>query len=275
MYPVDENFIPAMGMQLIAGRNFDPRLASDTSGAVIVNEAFLSMFNIPAGKAIGTLVRDAFGNSTSQKEIIGVVRNFHFTSMKNGVAPQLFVRPSSLDPRKIYIKLAAGNPAHTLAAIRNEWENIVPGVPMEYDFLDDTFNGFYQNEQRWMKIIGAAGAACIFLACLGLFGLAALAAVNRTKEMGIRKVLGASTFSLVRLLSADFLKLVALSIFIAVPIAWFGMHNWLQNYEYRIAVSPLTFVVVALSTLLLSFMTTAFHGVKSSQINPALHLRNE
>ena len=191
------------------------------------------------------------------------------------LCPQIFFQPPHLDARKFYVRIKEGDPSKSLAALQSNWKTIVPELPFQYSFLDEDFDRFYKAEERWSSIAGWAGAISIFLACLGLFGLAALTAVNRTKEIGIRKVLGASVVIIVGLLSKDFLKLVLIAVIIAIPCAWYGMYKWLQDYAYRINIGWWVFVITGLMALIIAFITVGFQAVKVALGNPVKSLRTE
>jgi len=171
--------------------------------------------------------------------------------------------------------LKPGNPGPALATLEKLWRTLAPGVPFQYDFLDDKFDQFYKAEMRWSRIVGWAGGISIFLACLGLFGLAALAAVNRTKEIGIRKVMGATAISIVGLLSKDFLRLVIIALVIASPIAWYFTNNWLEDYAYRIHINIWVFLGTGIVATGIALMTIGFQGIKAALVNPVNSLRNE
>ncbi|MBD0288055.1 MAG: ABC transporter permease, partial [Flavisolibacter sp.] len=253
VFPVDAGYLKTMGMQLIAGRDFDPDFASDTVNSVIVNEALLRDFGLTVQNAVGQqLMERAFGGAKMPRKIIGVVKNFNYSSLNQEVRPQLFYQPAQLDARRIFIRIKSGDPSNELKLLTATWKKIVPDFPLRYSFLDEDMNRFYKMEERWSNVAAWAGGISIFLACLGLFGLAALAAVNRTKEIGIRKVLGASVSVIVRLLSMDFLKLVLLAIIIATPLAWFLMHKWLQEYAYRINISWWVFAATGILALVIA-----------------------
>lgn len=274
-YPGDHNFLNALGMQLVAGRNFNPALASDTMNAVIVNEELVhSVLGTTIEKALGAKLLAAKENNPP-KTIIGVSRNFNFEDLTRNVRPQLFTRPANLEPTRIFVRLEAGDPAAKLAMLGNTWKKLVPDAPFEYSFVDEKFDNFYKSEERWSAIAGWAGGISIFLACLGLFGLAALTAVNRTKEIGIRKVMGATVAQLVGLLSKDFIKLIAVALVIAAPLAWYFMNGWLQSYAWRIDVTWWVFGATGLFAMLVAVTTIGIQATKAAMANPVNSLRNE
>jgi putative ABC transport system permease protein len=274
-YPGDYNFLNTMGMQLIAGRNFNPALASDSMNAVIVNEALVQdVLGIPIAEAPGKQLV-AMKGTNPPKIIIGVSRNFNFEDLTHTVRPQIFYRPAVMAPSRIYVRLQPGDPATKLALLGNTWKKLAPDAPFKYSFVDEKFDAFYKEEERWSAIAGWAGGISIFLACLGLFGLAALTAVNRTKEIGIRKVMGATVSQVVSLLSKDFIKLIAVALIIASPLAWYCMHNWLQAYAWRIDITAWVFVSTGLFAILVAVTTISLQAVKAALANPVKSLRTE
>ncbi|HLL44665.1 MAG TPA: FtsX-like permease family protein, partial [Segetibacter sp.] len=276
MYPVDADYLKVMGMQLIAGRDFNSALASDSTSSIIVNQALLKDFNLTLDNAIGQqLMQKRFEGGNEPKTIIGVVKDFNFSALKENIRPQMFLLPSTLNARKFFVRIDAGDPSKQLAAINMVWKSIVPDLPFKYSFLDEDFDRFYKSEERLGNIVGSAGTISIFLACLGLFGLTALAAVNRTKEIGIRKVLGAPVSAIVGLLSKDFLKLVVIAIVIATPVAWYFMNKWLQDYVYRVNISWAVFAIAGLLSTLIALVTISFQAIKAASANPVKSLRTE
>jgi putative ABC transport system permease protein len=274
-YPGDHNFLNTMGMQLVAGRNFNQAMALDTAGAVIVNEALVqNILGTTPEKALGVQLKNAKG-SQGAKTIIGVSRNFNFEDLTHAVRPQMFYRPAAMKPSRIFVRLQAGDPRRKLALLNNTWKKLVPDAPFEYSFVDEQFDNFYKNEARWSTIAGWAGGISIFLACLGLFGLAALAAVNRTKEIGIRKVMGATVTQVVSLLSKDFIKLIAVALVIASPLAWYVMHDWLQSYAWRINIGWWVFASTGAFAILVAVTTVSVQAFKAAVANPVKSLRTE
>ncbi len=274
-YPVDANFLNVFGIQLVAGRNFDRDIASDTVTSVIVNESLVKNgLNTTPEKALGMTLQNARGGQVS-KTIIGVVKDFHYEDLTRFVRPQLFFQPSVFKPSSFFVRIKSGDPANTLAMLQATWKSIVPELPFQYNFLDQKFDDFYKAEERWSNIIGLAGNICIFLAGLGLFGLASLAISNRTKEIGIRKVLGASLVNVVSLLCSGFIKLVVIAIVIASPIAWYAMNRWLQDFAYKIEIKWWMFVVTGLAAITMALLTVSIQAIKAALINPAKSLKSD
>jgi putative ABC transport system permease protein len=272
-YYVDPNYIDLMGIKLIAGRNFDPAIASDTVTSVIINESMMNDFGWTPQSAIGQKITGYADDLTP--EVIGVVKNFNFLSLSEKIEPQMFQQFHDYAPYKYFVKIKAGNPSVALGAIKKAWTDVAPELPLKYDFLDESLNRFYKSEARWSNVIGWAGGIAIFLACLGLFGLTALAAVNKTKEIGIRKVLGASSIRIVALLSKGFVRLLLLALLIASPLAWYFMNKWLQNFAYRISIGWWVFIIAGSLALLIAFITISFQAIKAAVANPVKSLRTE
>jgi putative ABC transport system permease protein len=272
-YTVDQDYLKLMGMKLIAGRNFDLSIPTDTINSVIINETLAeAVLGMSPEKAIGQQLK---GRRDKIITIIGVIKDFNFEPLTRAVRAQLFTMPADFTPRKFFVRVQAGDPSAALSKLQLTWKSIVPEFPFEYSFLDEDLNRFYKSEEKWSDIVGWAGGISIFLACLGLFGLAALAAVNRTKEIGIRKVLGASVAVIVRLIAKDFLKLVIIALLIASPIAWYFMDKWLQDYAYRIDIGWWVFVITGIAALLIAFATIGFQAIKAALANPVESLRTE
>jgi len=274
-YFIDGDYIKVMGMQLIAGRNFSRDIADDTSTSVVVNEAMVRDFGWTLQNAVGQKLTGYSEDKTHDPVVIGVVKDFNFRSLSQPVEPQMFQQFASYAPFKFFVRIRPGNPSVALAEIKKAWRSVVVDLPFKYDFVDEELNKFYKSEQRWSAIVGWAGVISIFLACLGLFGLATLAAVNRTKEIGIRKVLGASVTNIINLLSKDFVKLIAIALLIASPLAWYFMHNWLQDFAYRINIDWLVFIATGLSVVIIAILTISFQAIKAALTNPVKSLRTE
>ena len=269
---VAPGYIKVLGMQMVAGRDFDPAISDDTLHSVIINESMTREFGWTAQSAIGQSIK-GFTN-TLTPVVIGVVKDFTFQSLSKATGPYLFHQFKG-QPRQIFLRLRPGNPEEALASIQRSWSRVSPDIPFKYSFIDENIDRFYKAERRWSQIIGWAGGISVFLACLGLFGLVHLAAVNRVKEFGIRKVLGASVTSIVQLLSTDFIKLIVIALLVATPAAWYFMNRWLEDFAYRIQISWWVFAAAGLFALLIAICTIGFHAIKVAVRNPVNSLRTE
>lgn len=272
-YFVDHDYIPVMDMQMISGRNFDQKIAADSLTSVIINEETAKDFGWTNETAIGQPLTGYMESKTPV--VIGVVKNFNFRPLSEKIQPQIFHQFADYTPFKFFVRIKPGNPVPALAAMQKAWNHAEPVIPFKYDFLDESLNNFYKSEQRWGNIVGWAGGISIFLACLGLLGLTALAVVNRTKEIGIRKVLGASVISIVGLLSKDFVKLIIIALIVATPAAWYFMHKWLEGFAYRINIGWVVFAATGLFAVLIALITIGAQAVKAGLANPVKSLRTE
>ncbi|HUS00427.1 MAG TPA: ABC transporter permease [Chitinophagaceae bacterium] len=271
-YDVDENYIPALGIQLEAGRNFSKEFTTD-SGAVIINEAAATAFGWQEN-AVGRHISRT--NNKGEKEsytVIGVVKDFHFRSLHERISPLVMV----LDPDQgtLIVKLKTKDIAAITATLMNRWKELGAEEPLVYSFLDDRYNNTYKAELKTGMILGIFTGLTIFVACLGLFGLARFTAERRTKEIGIRKVLGSSVSGIVNLLSMEFLKLVCIAFVVAAPIAWFIMNKWLQDFAYRINISWWIFLIAAFLAIVITLLTISIQAIKAALSNPVKSLRTE
>lgn len=268
---VDEGFIPTYNIQLVKGRNFIGPNSSDTSSFVL-NQAAVRALGIQTDEeAIGKQFK--YGGRNGQ--IVGIINDFNFESLHQRILPLvLFNSTEQNDYGRISVKVS-GNTQQALQHIEATWKKYLPEVPFDYSFLDDRFADLYKAEQQQQVIFTTFAGIAIFIACLGLFGLSAFTITQRVKEIGIRKVLGASLGSIVALLSKDFLLLVAFAAIIAFPITWFAMHNWLSDFAYRIDISWWVFVIAAGIALLIAFVTISVQTIKAALANPVKSLRSE
>jgi len=269
---VDIDYIKVLGMQLIAGKNLEPALINDSTKPIVINETMMKAFGWNAQNAIGQQIKNFQGSTAI---VTGVVKNFNYRPLSEAVKNQVFETSTDKGYTHFYVRIGAGNPAQSLAVMQKAWNNAIPGVPMKYSFLDEDVNNYYKAEQRWSDMIGWAGGISIFLACLGLLGLVTLAAINRTKEIGVRKVLGASVPTIIALLSKDFLKLISISFVIASPVAWYFMNKWLQDYANRISISWTVFLFAGVFAVGIALITISFHAIKAALANPVKSLRTE
>jgi putative ABC transport system permease protein len=271
-WQIDYDYIKTLGMQVIKGRNFSKEFGSDSS-AIIINETTAKIigYKDPIGKQLFRAV-DQQGHIGAYT-IIGVVRNFNFETLHHEVGPLAF--ELSRGGGFASFKVGTDNINQLIAKIQSKWKSMAPGVPFSHRFLDDSFDEMYRSEQRVGKIALVFSVLAIFIACLGLFGLATFIAEQRTKEIGIRKVLGASVQGIVQMLSKDFMKLVAISFVIAAPTAWYFMNKWLQDFAYRINISWWIFVAAGLAALLIALVTVSFQAIRAAITNPVKSLRTE
>ena len=272
-YHVDENYIPTFDMKMASGRNFSKDFATDSS-AILLNETAAKALGWNNTTAIGkTIIRQNsdMGNNFPY-HVIGVVKNFNFRSLHEAVSP-LFM---SLKPEGgLIFKIKTTDVAGLLASMKKQWDSYNTSEPFTYNFIDDLFNKTYAVEQKTGAILNLFSIFTIFVACLGLFGLATYTAEQRTKEIGIRKVLGASVSQITGMLSKDFVKLVLIASVIAFPAAWWGMNKWLQSFAYRIHISWWVFAFAGIITLFIAMLTVSFQAIKAALANPVKSLRSE
>ena len=276
-YFVDADFIHLMGMKMLRGRGFDPQISSDTINSVIVNETLMKEFGWTYDNAVGQRIKGYYDDENDPRTpiVIGVVKDFNYFAYGAKISPQVFHQFSGYEPFRFFVRYRPGEPSIALSDIQQVWKNIAPDYPLKYNFLDEDLDRFYKSESRWSNIVGWAGGISVFLACLGLLGLASLAVANRAKEIGIRKVLGADLLTIVRLLSKDFMKLVMIAFLIAIPLAWMLMKNWLQDYSYRINMQWWVFALTAGLVVFLALITVSFQALRAALANPVKSLRTE
>ena len=270
----DFDYLDTLRMEMIEGRYFLKNRPADRN-SVILNEtaaAALGMEN-PVGKRI---IRGSLSSGGSEFfTIIGIVKDFHFESLHRKIRPiAVYLLPAE-DARYASVRIRAENIPRTLAFIANKWNKFVPGKPFEYFFLDDDFDRLYRAEKKVGKLFSAFAVLAVLVACLGLFGLASFTAEQRTKEIGIRKVLGASVPDIVTLLTKEFSRWVLLSNMIAWPVAYFAMNRWLQNFAYRTRIGPWVFLLAASAALFIAMITVSFQALKAATANPAIVLKYE
>jgi len=271
VWNVDYDYLKTMGMQMAKGRNFSKDFGSD-SNAVIINETTAKIlgYDDPVGKRIYTLLGQA---QTTSYNIIGVVKNFNYESLKETVGPlSLFLGKST---GLASFKVNATNIPEVLNEVESKWKTMAPGKPYSYRFLDAAFTDMYKDEQRIGKIVMIFSVLAILIACLGLFGLSTFIAEQRTKEIGIRKVLGASVQSIVQLISKEFMILVAIAFIIAVPVAWWAMSKWLTDFAYRVNMEWWVFALAGALALGIALATMSFQAIKTALMNPTKSLRAE
>jgi len=275
---VDPNFVETLGMQIVEGRNFSNDFTTDISAAYILNESAVKQIGLdnPVGKY--------FGRPTEKNEqgewdyergsVVGVIKDFHFRSLHEEIQPMvLFMMPEWFS--YLSVRIRPENISTTIDFVEKKWHEFDPNRPFDYFFLDEIFDQMYRAEQRFGNTFVAFSVLAVVIACLGLFGLASFMAERRTKEIGIRKVLGASIINIVSQLSKDFTKWVIFANLIAWPVAFFVMNKWLQNFAYQVGLSLDTFLVAGVLALLIALLTVSFHAIKAAISNPVDALRHE
>ncbi len=274
--PVERDYLKTFGMQLVAGTDFTEadvkeslKPEGEATFGYILNEAAVKELGWTPQQAVGRKV-----HLNVDGVVRGVVRDFHFASMRKQIGP-LVIFMEKLPGNQVMVKLTGNKLPETLAFVESKWKVLAPHRPFTYQFLDDAFNSLYGAEQRVGKVFGVFAFLAIFLACLGLFGLAAFTTAQRTKEIGIRKVLGASVASIVALLSKDFLKLVGIGFLLAAPLAWYAMHKWLEGFVYRVELGWWLFALAGGLAGLIALLTVSFQAIKAALSDPVKSLRSE
>ncbi len=278
MFTVDYEYIPLLKMQMAAGRPFSRKFKTDEQQAFILNETAVKEFGL--GTPEQALGQEIFWDEWETPEkvkagkVIGVVKDFHYKSIQQKIEPfVMHVYPAAAS--WMTVRIRPTNIATTLASLEKTWRTLAPEYPFTYHFLDESFGQMIEKERKMSQIFTIFSGLAIFIACLGLLGLVAFSAQQRTKEIGIRKVLGASAPQIMFLLSRDFTRLVLIAIVIAWPIAWYGTHRWLQDFAYRIAINWWVFGLASITALLIALITVSFQAVKAAIANPVEALRSE
>lgn len=276
-WTVDQDYVKTLGMTIIDGRDFSPEFPSDST-AVILNETAARNFNFegnPVGKKIVTFGgQDMSADKLETLTVIGVVENFHFESLKENIgAVMLFL--SKRPQGNLSFRFQSQDTRAVINLLESKWKEIAPGQPFTYSFLDDRFGKMYTTETRLGKVFAIFAGFAIIIACLGLFALTAFTAEQRTKEIGIRKVLGASVGSIVLLLSKEFGKLIAIAFVLASPLAWYGISWWLRDYSYKIEIGVGLFLFAGLAAFAIAWLTMSFQSFRAASTNPVKSLRSE
>ncbi|THU34845.1 FtsX-like permease family protein [Niastella caeni] len=271
LYFVDFDYIPLYNIQMAAGRPFSREYKTDSNQAIILNEAAVKILGYPSPEqAIGK----RFKQWGREGKIIGVMKDFHYHSLQQPIKP-LTMRMEWDRFGLVSVKVNPSNIKNTIAAIEKQFKTIIPNRPFSYYFLDEFFDRQYRAEERFGKLFLNFAILAIFISCLGLLGLASYSTIQRTREIGIRKVMGASVSNIINLLSKEFLKLVIISFFIAVPVAWYFMHKWLADFAYRTPISWWIFVTAGIMALLIAIITISFQAFRAAVANPVKSLRTE
>jgi putative ABC transport system permease protein len=272
-WSVDYDYVTTMGFELVAGRDFDKNFGNDST-SIIINEKAVRVMKMSPQEALGKRYTSGFASENSTYfTIIGVMKDFHIASLKEDIdAVSLHLGDGAY---AMAVKIETGDFPNAITQIEGIWNSIVPGEPFDYYFMEDAFDNTYQSEQRLGNIFIIFTVLSLLIACLGLFGLAAFNAEKRTKEIGVRKVLGASVGQISMKLTLDFLKLVGIAILISLPLGWFAMDKWLEDFSYRINIPWWIFVLAAFLAVLISVITVSFQSIKAAIANPVKSLRTE
>lgn len=269
---IDESYLPLMKIPLLQGRNFSTDFPSDSNNSVIVNESFVKKagWKNPIGQTV-----NFFYNNNEIYHVIGVVKDYHYAPLDQKIKPQLFTMKNDNLYGTYYIKIKPNTASTSLKAIEKTFKQLYPMSPYSYVFKDQQNVQQYKEVAKWKQILLFGAILTIFISCIGLFGLSVLSAEKRTKEIGIRKVLGASIKSIVTILSTDFLKLVCISLLIAIPLSWLAANKWLENYPYRISLNWTLFAAGSILVILIALTTVSFQAIKAALANPVKSLRTE
>jgi putative ABC transport system permease protein len=265
IWRIDDDYLKTLGIKLIEGRDFSPQMVSD-SQAVIINQTMAKELGLkdPIGQRI--MNGDVF-------TVIGVVEDFHFESMKDSIQPIVLVLGNS--PSIVSVKINTADISKVLPSVNKVWKEFAPNQPIRYSFLDEGFATMYADIERMGRIFSTFAILAIIVACLGLYGLSSFMVEQRSKEIGIRLVLGASVKNIFSLLTLNFVKLILISIAIAVPIAWYMMHKWLEDFVYRTQISADIFLIAGLAALLIALLTISYQAIRAALMNPVKNLRSE
>lgn len=267
---IDFDYLKTYGLEIVEGRNISSEFSTDSSDAYLINET--AVRDLMLENPIGTTIQATDGHGPGK--IVGVVKDFHYRSLHKKIEP-LVLRHDQNNMWCMSVKFSEGALKEGLAAVESEWKKIVPDYPFNYEFVDDTIARQYKAEQNTGVLLTSFSALAIIIACLGLLGLTAFMTEQRKKEIGVRKVLGASVASVVLLLSKDFSKLIIIAFVIVVPIAWYAVNQWLNDFAYKVEVSPLVYLGAGLSILIVAFSSMAYQSIKAAVVNPSDTLRNE
>ena len=273
---VAPDFMETMGFKPVVGRMFSKEFPADTNYKIVVNEATLRKFNVPLNKAVGQkFLFNNGGDTPGSVEVVGVVKDFHFQDLHKVIEPYAFFL--NMDPSYNYLiaHIAGKDAASALPFIESKWKSLVPDEPFAYTFLDEDFQKNYAADARTSRLVNAFTIISILISCLGLFGLAAFAAQQRIKEIGVRKVLGASVTNIVGLLSGDFVKLVVVSIVIATPLTWYLMNRWLDDFAYKISLQWWMFAGAGALAVIIALLTVSTQAIKAAITNPVKSLKTE
>ncbi|NJM24939.1 MAG: FtsX-like permease family protein [Bacteroidia bacterium] len=274
---IDDDFVNMVGFEILEGKSFS-RETNDTL-SIMLNEAAVRVMGIkdPIGKKLVQVQRNANGTIMVPYTIVGVIGNFNFQSLRDEITPLTILSNESFGGGLgySYVRIKGSETQAALGALEELWHQFAPGQPFKYLFMDQHLQNLYESEKRAGEIFGVFAGIAIIIACVGLFGLAAYTANLRTKEIGVRKVMGASVGGVVYLLSKDFTRLIVIAFVLSVPVGWYIMDQWLDNFAYRINISATTFLIAGSTALVISWLTVSYQSIKAAVVNPVKSLRSE
>jgi putative ABC transport system permease protein len=272
---IDDQYLPTFKIPVIAGRNFSAAYPADSMNSVIVNESFLKEAGWKLDNAVGKTF--GFGESHDNRKVavVGVVKDYHFLSLKEKISPEVFTMEPAFNYGQIWVKINPVNTPQTLALLQNVYKKLVPYFPYSYQFMDDINAKNYETETKWKQIISIASGLFIFISCIGLLGLVILSIEQRTKEIGIRKVLGAAVSKIIVLISKEFIILISIAFIVAVPVGYYFIDKWLQDFAYRINIGWWMFALAGVLVIAVALLTISFQAIKAAIANPVKSLRTE
>ena len=272
---IDDRYLPTFKIPIISGRNFLPDYPSDSLGSVIVNESFLKEAGWELDDAVGKTI--TFGESRDNRvvNVVGVVKDYHFLSLKEKISPAVFSMEPAFNFGQVWVKIDSSNTAGTLSLLHSTFRKLLPYYPYSYQFMDDINAKDYEVETKWKQIISIASLLFVFISCIGLLGLVILSIEQRTKEIGIRKVLGAAVSRIILLISREFIILITIAFIVSVPVGYYFTNKWLQEFAYRIDIGWWMFVLAGVLVIVLAAITISFKAIKAAISNPVKSLRTE
>jgi putative ABC transport system permease protein len=271
---IDVNYIDLLGIKLLAGRKFTDNVEAENR-KIIINRASIKRYGVEPEKMVGEKIHFDWQGQTYDYEVIGVMEDFHQASLKEEIDPIIFELKAPEEFGYMIATVNGTNFPETISTIEKTWKSLIHDTPFEYSFLDENLQKQYTEDQKMSKMISVYTLIALVICCLGLYGLSMYMAERRFKEIGIRKVMGASINQVVSMMSKEFIKLVIIAIVIAVPVAWYASNEWLQGFAYRININPLVFVIAGGAALAIALITVSFESIKAAISNPVKSLRNE
>ena len=271
---IDDKYLPAFKIPIIAGRNFSLNYPADSMNSVIVNESFVKEAGWKISNAVGETI-NFMDEKNRPATIVGVIKDYHFTSLKEKITPELFSMDSTSSYGQVWVKIDPNDIPQTLALLESTYKKLVPLFPYSYQFMDDINAKNYETESKWKQIISIASGLFIFISCIGLLGLVMLAIEQRTKEIGIRKVLGAAASRIMMLVSKEFIVLILIAFVVSTPVGYYFIHKWLQDFAYRINISWWMFPLAGVSVIIIALITLSYMAIKAAIANPVKSLRTE